>query len=263
MNDFTVDDIISEETPPEKSSNLKKNLIVAGVAFSVIVVLIVLIILMGSKDKDKDKDEKKIKKDIIGEINCNYQINEENKLIKIIGEDFKFGDNIDIVINTKPLNKPVKEYKFPSVGTYKINFLIYDSINMDYMFKDVSSLISAIMFSNQNAKIESMVSTFEKTKHLVYFSITGFDTGEKTSMKKLFYKSGISLVTLNGFDTQNVEDFSYIFANINAQFLDLSKINTQKATNMSHMFENCYSIYQILIQKMLKICLEYSKIVYP
>ena len=71
MNDFTVDDIISEDCPPEKTSNLKKHLIVAGVAFSVIVVLIVLIILIGSKDKDKA--EEKIKKDIIGEINCNYQ----------------------------------------------------------------------------------------------------------------------------------------------------------------------------------------------
>ena len=69
------------------------------------------------------------------------------------------------------------------------------------MFKVVFFLTSVLMFSNNNAKIKSMTSTFENTKNLDDFTITGFNTEEAKSMNRMFFKSGLSLVILSGIDT--------------------------------------------------------------
>ena len=82
---------------------------------------------------------------------------------------------------------------------------------MDYMFKDVQSIVSVEMNSDNNCKIFSMISTFENCKSLVKVNITGFNTQELTSMKKIFYNSLVSNVDLN-IELNNIEDMSYMFA---------------------------------------------------
>ena len=60
-------------------------------------------------------------------------------------------------------------------------------LNMDNMFKDVSSLISVEIKSFNNTEITSMISTFENCENLIEFSISGFSTKNLKSLKKLFY----------------------------------------------------------------------------
>ena len=226
-NDFNIDDIVSEDTLTPTMPTWKKLLIVGGVSAAVIIFLIIIIVLISTSStpspsptpKDGEKDNPDVPKDIIGEINCNYYISKINEQTQILGSDYIYDGNFDIHIDSVKINYS-KQYQFSKAGEHKINFLIYGEINMDYMFKDITSLISIIMFSNKNAKIKSMISTFENCKELSDFTITGFETGEVKSMKNLFYNSGLSMITLVAFNTANVEDFSYMFAKTQSPIIE-------------------------------------------
>ena len=240
--DFNIDDIIPPGSLKKPLPAWKKYVIIGAISAVVVIFLIVLIIIIStSSPKEDNKGKSDIPKDKIGEINCNYEISRKDVEIQIVGEEFKYEGNLDIVIDSVNIGFK-KVYKFDKDGTHKITFLIYDSLNMDYMFKDVTSLSSIILFSNKKAKIKSMVSTFENCQRLNDFTLTGFDTGDVKSMKKFFYNSGVSLATLTGIETRNVEDFSYMFSYIPSSFIDLSKLDTKQAKNMSHMFEGCASV---------------------
>ena len=177
MNDFNMDDILSEEEAKPPVTNTKKFAIIGGASLVVIVILITIIILVSTSKEE-------IKRDVIGEIKCTYEINNNNSPTQILGLDFKYERNFDIMIDSKKI-KFTKEYKFSEIKNYKISFLIYDSLNMDNMFKDVSSLISVVMSSEKNSKILSFKSAFENTKNLEDFTITSFNTEETKSMSKM------------------------------------------------------------------------------
>ena len=126
---------------------------------------------------------------------------------------------------------------------YKINIELYEDINMDYIFKDIQSIVSVEMHSNNNCKIFSMISTFENCKSLVKVNITGFNTQELTSMKNLFYNSIVSNVDLN-IELNTIEDMSYMFAGTNIDYENLLKSNlkSNNLRNASYMFYNCNSL---------------------
>ena len=80
------------------------------------------------------------------------------------------------------------------------------------MFKDINSLISIEIFSNKNLSILSMISTFENCQNLKTFKINGANTNKVKSMKKLFYKTGLTEFPLNELNIENLEDMSFTFA---------------------------------------------------
>ena len=90
------------------------------------------------------------------------------------------------------LNDVLKEVSFQKYGEHKIRFeLNGDEINMDYMFKDVKSLVNVQMNSNKEVEITSMKSTFENCESLDNLTITGFNTENLISIEKIFYKSNL------------------------------------------------------------------------
>ena len=130
---------------------------------------------------------------VIGEINCTYDI--ENFFTQILGKEFQKTSGFDIYLNGNFL-KYSKEIKMKISGNININFKLYEGLNMDFMFKDVSNLISVEMKSENNCHILSMISTFENTKNLERFTINGFSAEKLISMKKLFYNSDINSFSL-------------------------------------------------------------------
>ena len=183
-----MSDIISEEEVNKpQMPNSKKYLIVSALILLFIIILIIIIIIISSStppSENKENEDKEIKRDKIGEIKCTYEISQTNTPIQILGNDFKNENNFDIMIDSNKVDF-VKQYKFDTVGEHKINFIVYDQINMNFMFKDISSLKQVVMSSEKDAKIKSMESTFENTKNLEDFTITGFNTGETISVKKM------------------------------------------------------------------------------
>lgn len=100
---------------------------------------------------------------------------------------------------------------------------------MDYMFKDVSQVRSVEMYSNNTAKITSMIGAFENAINLVNYRIDGFDTSSVTSMHKLFKGTKFSDIDTKQINSGNVEDMSYMFANMeNLEYIDVDNLDTSK-----------------------------------
>jgi len=116
---------------------------------------------------------------------------------------------------------------------------------MNYMFKDVSSLFSINMTSQNNAKILSMVGAFENTQNLNEFYINGFDTSKITSLNKLLYKSSLSEINLTNFKTTNLKDISYMLSSTRLSTVDFSNFNSSIVEDMSHLFEGCKILNKI------------------
>ena len=168
----------------------KKMLIIGSVIAAFVILLIIIIILIATSGT-KNEEEKKI----IGQIICNYEISNRGEATKILGDNFKYDKNLQMNIGKNKI-KFSKEYKFGENDDGKIVFDIYSPINMDYMFKDVSALTSVFMHSNYDAKVTSMVNTFENCENLNDFTISGFITSKVKSMKNLFYNSKLSIINI-------------------------------------------------------------------
>ena len=179
----------------------------------------------------------------IGEINSIYDIQNSDKKTQLLGKEFKFNIDyrLDIYINGKKI-KFSKEYKVNDIGETNIKFKLYYDLNMDYMFKDVSDLISIEMISENNCKILSMNSTFENAKALNQFYISGFSGEEIKSMNKLFYNTDLNYYSFNSFDSRNLEDISYMFSNTDINEFSLNGLMINNVKNMSHLFDNCLSL---------------------
>ena len=108
------------------------------------------------------------------------------------------------------------------------------AININNALKNIALLSSILMSSNKVEKLILWKVLLKKNTNLGDFTIIGFDTSKAKSMRKLFYQSGISVVTLLEINTENAEDFSYMFASIEAPIIEISKLNANKAINISH-----------------------------
>ena len=190
--------IISNEINSEltglNEGNQKKNtkLIILLLAGSVFLIILIIIVIIISKDNSKSKP--------LGEINCNFNIKTISENIKILGNDFKKTDNdFNIYINGEII-KYSKEYKFNKAGIHKIRITFSDTINMDYMFKDIIDLISVEIKGDKNCKILSMKSVFENCENLKELKITGFNSENLKSMEKLFFRSYITSFSFNDFN---------------------------------------------------------------
>ena len=241
-NLFNVNDLGSMNSDKIYQGNKKillNKYLLIGISFIIIFVVIIILIIIFKANKEDDNKNK------IGEIKCIFKIDKINTKIKIIGNEFKKESDFDIYIEGNKLIDYSKEIIFNKTGELKINFELYENINMDFMFKNITNLISVEMNSKKNAKIISMISTFESCSFLEKVDINGFDTSQLLSIKKSFYNSAVSDINLN-IETYNIEDMSFAFAGTNLNFDNLFKLNINKnnVQNISYIFYKCSSLTQ-------------------
>ena len=183
--------------------------------------------------------------------NKNYKSRKNDINENLLGNNFKKNTDLDIFIENNKI-KYSKEYKFNKFGNNTVKFIIYENLDMNYMFQNVPNLISIEMISIQNAKINSMISAFENCYNLEELVIEGFDTSEIKSMHKLFYRTSLTDKDLARIhlNTKNVEDISYMFSFTNFKELNLSFIDSKKLMNMSHLFKDCSSLKNIIFNNL-------------
>ena len=138
--------------------------IAIGLGALALILLIVIIIIATSSSGNSDNS----RKEVLGEINCIYDIETTSKSSLILAENFKKENNFDIEIDGEII-KYSKEFQFNTPGEHKINFLLYEDINIDYMFENIFTLISVKFSSEKNCKIISMKSTFNNAAYLRKF----------------------------------------------------------------------------------------------
>ena len=144
--DSTLNENEFSTFPHEKlisNQNRKRKIIIISlilIIFIVIVLTISLVLALSSNTFESSE---------IAEINCNYNIQSVNEEIDILGEDFIKNSKFDIYIDGNKI-KFTKKYKFEKIKIYNIKYKYYENIEMDYMFKNIYSLISVEMISKNN-----------------------------------------------------------------------------------------------------------------
>ena len=143
-----------QTTKNEALPKWKKQLIIGGViGLFVIILLIIIIVAATSGDNDDDKDKDKPSPnppETKGQFDCSYEIEDISKETPILSKEYKKTSNFDIIIDSKKVDYST-EYKFNKTGTHNIQFILYEDINMDFMFKDIKELISIDLFCDKNA----------------------------------------------------------------------------------------------------------------
>ena len=184
-----------ESTSQKKTDEIplwKKKLIISAV-IAMLIIIILVIILMAVRTSNNDENENN--EEFIGEINCQYKVEDTSKKTLLLGDEYQKNDNFE-----KKKVKYSKEYEFDKPGTYQVQFRLYSNkINMDYMFKSLPALYSVIMLSEDDVQITSMISTFENCSNLNDLTITGYNTDNLVSMNKFLYMTNPNLINLNSF----------------------------------------------------------------
>ena len=158
-----------------KCSSLNKKIFLSIIIIILILFSILLIVIISISNKSEGKkEEESPEKEILGEILCQYQINDITSEIQILNKDFKKISNFDIIINGIKLKDYTTKYKFSSNGKNEIKYVFYDNINIDNMFKDIGSIKTVEMISDKKLKIISMQSAFENCTNLESFKFRKF-----------------------------------------------------------------------------------------
>ena len=182
----------------------------------------------------------------IGEIMCLFDIKKENEDTNILGDEFA-NKNLDIYIDGEKIAYS-KTHKFKSIGSHNVEFIFYNDLNMDYMFKNVINLNQIEIITNKTCKILSMISTFESCTNLKDLKLIGIDLNNLKSFKKLFYNTNVNQnITKFLQNSTNIEDMSYMMAYTSITEFNIEGINTQNVKDMSHLFEGCKSLKSVNI----------------
>ena len=234
MNDnYTLNDegeLVLDESAKKNSAKWKKIAIIT-IALCIALFILIIIILLISKGGNGGGGESE-KKNSVGEIICMFEIENSEKETQILSSEYNLQNkNFDVSVNNKIINDFSGSIKFNITGYQKVVFILYGDINMEKMFKEIESLISVEMATNSNTKIVAIESAFESCTNFNFFNMTGFDTSQLMSLRKLFYNTDIDSDTLNSFniDTKNIQDFSFLFSGSKLTYIDLSKIQTTRA----------------------------------
>ena len=165
----TENELSSELTGLNKGDREKKKklLIIIGLATVTVllITIIIIIIIVSAKDNNSNNDNNNNNENLesIAEIKCIYDIQNINENTLLLGNEFIKNTNFDIYINDDKI-KYSKEYKFSKTGLNNVKYIIYEDLQMDYLFKDVQDIISVEMISEKECKINSMISAFENAK---------------------------------------------------------------------------------------------------
>ena len=103
----------------------------------------------------------------------------------ILSDDYQKKSYFEIFINDEKIPY-TKNHKFQNIGNYIVKYKLYEEINIDNMFKNISSLISINLASDRELLILSMQNTFENCVNLEDFIIEGFNLDNIISLKNLF-----------------------------------------------------------------------------
>ena len=76
--------------------------------------------------------------------------------------------------------------KIINSGNYIVKYKLYEEINIDNMFKNISSLISINLSCDRELLILSMQNTFENCVNLEDFIMEGFNLDNIITLKNLF-----------------------------------------------------------------------------
>ena len=244
INDF-ASDFVPKDNFYQKNKKLVFVLIFCLIVLFIVAILAIISVNLNRNRKEKDKENKgKDKNKIIGEIICTFNIYSIERPTKILSDEYKKTSEMKIFIDEKEI-KYSKEYLFNSTGEHEVKIGILEDINLNNMFKEIYNLIAVNMTSDSNAKIISMESTFDNCKTLEKFYISGFDTKNTKSMKKLFLNTQLNKINISSLNTDNVIDMSHMFSFTELTSIDLSNFNFSKVENLSHFFKSCYSLMNI------------------
>jgi surface protein len=242
QDEFSLGDV--DKNLSSKQFLNKKNMIIFGsiCLFLILIIIILIIIITRSEDV---KDDAEIYTEIIGEINCIFEIEKTKTPTQLISEKYEKNSGLSILIEGQRI-KYSKQYQFEKTGLFNVQIVLYQPINMDRMFENIEALKSVSLVSNKKTEITSMKSTFEGCKNLYSFNITGFDTSPIKSISKIFYNCE-SLIDINidQFDTSNVEDMSHAFSNTDIEKFNFEKIKVNKLKNASFMFYGCNNLIEM------------------
>ena len=287
-NEFS-DTLNEKEFLPKNNSKTKYLVIIFSIIALLIIAGIILLIYFGSKNtKGGNEDENENNnKTYIGEIICTYNIEKENTEIKIFGDKFENITKFDLLLDNNKNISFQKEYLFDKKGEHTIKIILYEKINMDYMFTNIDNLISIELKNNEennaNDKITSMISTFENCINLKNFkNIHLLENSKISSMQKAFKNTGLREINLS-LDISYITDMTYLFASspllesivlsnsnkygfnnneslINISYIfsncsslsniDLSSFDSSHVIDMSHSFENCIYLGELDLSKL-------------
>ena len=122
----------------------------------VVLVVIIIIIASSSSKKGNDSSEEEEKRlPSLGEISCIFEVQSTTNPTSILSSYFEKETNFGIEIDGK-LIRYEKEHKFEKSGHIPVKFLIYESIKMDFMFKNILALEEVKINSKSKCSIYSL-----------------------------------------------------------------------------------------------------------
>ena len=149
--------ILNEDQNKDKPTGHKINYCVVSIILILlfIVSIIAIMILLLKSDSDLSN---------YGQINCIYSINDTNNEIPIINPNYIKNQKFYILIDNNKI-KYRTNYKFQTLGYHNITIILNElNIDMNNMFKDISSLISVEMSSDNNININNIENILEIAK---------------------------------------------------------------------------------------------------
>ena len=234
---------LSDDSSSQKKTKL---LIIGGISLAIIILVIIIIIAASGSSGSSKNDDSEESISFIGEINCLYVVQTSSKPTTLLSKDFLMESKIGMEINGKRL-KIAREYTFEKVENTNVKFLIYEPLKMDHMFKEVEDLVNVNMTSDKKCEILSMKGAFENCPDIDKIIINGFDTSKVTSMRRLFYNTGIYEFDVSSLIAKSVTDMSEMFALTSIFEMDLSKLDASNVKNMSKKFQFCGNLNELIL----------------
>ena len=224
-------EIEGETSAPKRS---RKNYIIFGILGIIVIAAIVIILYFVLRDKDDDKD------DDIAEFSFRaiYEINEVNKNIKLMNDEYK--DNIIKMKINKEKISGCTNYTFRSPGNYTVYVVLNtEKISSLALFNNSENL-AEIYFSKEFKlnDITSLDNLFHNCINLLSADISNLNFEKIISMDSMF-SNCFSLKTIKfpNSNTPNLESMELMFVNCNnLASIDITKFNTEKVYNMLGLF---------------------------
>ena len=181
-----------------------------------------------------------------------YNINKEDKVIKIFGEEFVKNNinNCKMIVNNKEY-KISEKFKIQNYNKDKVIIKlkgINKITNTSYMFYDCTKLYSLPDISKWNtSNVKDMSGIFSNCSSLSSLpDISKWNTSRVNNMSHMFYNcsSLTSLPDISKWNTSNVKDMSAMFRYCSSlsSLPNISKWKTSNVNNVSYMFSDCSSL---------------------
>ena len=96
--DINLNDEISSQKKNDEIPLWKKKLIISAV-IAMFIIIILVVILMAVRTSNNDENEHN--EEYIGEINCQYKVEDTSKKTLLLGEEYQKNDEFEIYIDKK------------------------------------------------------------------------------------------------------------------------------------------------------------------